>query len=343
MSVRPIDDRPLMKERPSGGARFGAAWHGFANRVGRHRLIPVLVMAVVVAAAPVLFPSGYYYRIFALVYVFALAALGLNLLMGFAGQVSLGHAGFMALGAYAVAIGPAHFGLPGWLSLILGAAFSALVGFLVGRPILRLKGHYLAVATLGFGLLLAIVFTNESDWTGGPDGMAVRRLALFGWVVRGSQTWYWVSGVLFLAGAALAYNLIDSPAGRAMRAIHDSETAASVLGIDVARTKLLVFVISAVYASVAGSSLAFFNGLVTPDVAGFLRSIELVAMVALGGMGSIVGSLVGAAVLVLLPQVLTFLHDYEHMVLGLIIMGVMIFLRGGIVPSIAAAFGGRRG
>lgn len=128
-----------------------------------------------------------------------------------------------------------------------------------------------------------------------------------------------------------------------MRAIHDSETAASVLGIDVARTKLLVFVISAVYASVAGSSLAFFNGLITPDVAGFLRSIELVAMVVLGGMGSIVGSLVGAAVLVLLPQVLTFLHDYEHMVLGLIIMGVMIFLRTGIVPSIAAAFGGRRG
>jgi len=272
MSVRPIDERPFAKERPSGGAHVGAAWRAMAERVGRHRLIPVLLMAVVIAAAPVLFPSGYYYRIFALVYVFALAALGLNLLTGFAGQVSLGHAGFMALGAYAVAIGPAHFGLPGWLSLILGAAFSALVAFLVGRPILRLKGHYLAVATLGFGLLLAIVFTNESDWTGGPDGMIVGRLVLFGWVVRGSQTWYWVSGVLFLAGAALAYNLIDSPAGRAMRAIHDSETAASVLGIDVARTKLLVFVISAVYASVAGSSLAFFNGLITPDVAGFLRS-----------------------------------------------------------------------
>ena len=343
MSVRPIDERPLVQEQPSGGARFGAAWHAAIGSVAHHRLIPVLLLAVIVAAAPLLCPSGYYYRIFALVYVFALAALGLNLLMGFAGQVSLGHAGFMGLGAYAVAIGPVHFGLPGWLSLILGAALSALVAFLVGRPILRLKGHYLAVATLGFGLLLAIVFTNESDWTGGPDGMTVPRLVLLGWAVRGSQTWYWVSGLLFLAGAALAYNLIDSPAGRAMRAIHDSETAAGVLGIDVPRTKLLVFVISAVYASVAGSSLAFFNGLITPDVAGFLRSIELVAMVVLGGMGSVVGSLVGAAVLVLLPQVLTFLHDYEHMVLGLIIMGVMIFLRSGIVPSIVAALGGRRG
>ncbi len=107
-----------------------------------------------------------------------------------------------------------------------------------------------------------------------------------------------------------------------MRAIHDSEIAARVLGVDVARKKLTVFVISAVYASVAGSYLALFNGHITPDVAGFLRSIELVAMVVLGGMGSIVGSLVGAAVLVVLPQTLTFLHEYEHLVLGLILMGV---------------------
>lgn len=338
MSVRSLDERPAAQEQPLSKARST-----FVGSLGRHRLMPVLLLAVLVALAPLLFPSGFYYRIFALVYIFALAAVGLNLLMGYAGQVSLGHAGFMGIGAYAAAIGPAHFGLPGWVSLIIGAVLSALIAFLVGRPILRLKGHYLAVATLGFGLLLAIVFTSEAEWTGGPDGMSVSRLVLFGWSVRGSETWYWVSAVLFLAGAAIAYNLIESPAGRAMRAIHDSETAAGVLGVDVSRTKLLVFVISSVYASIAGSSLAFFNGLVTPDVAGFLRSIELVAMVVLGGMGSVVGSLVGAAVLVLLPQALTFLHDYEHMVLGLIIMGVMIFLRDGIVPSIAAAFRGRRG
>ncbi len=140
--------------------------------------------------------------------------------------------------------------------------------------------------------------------------------------MRGSETWYWIAALTFLVGAALALNLIDSPTGRALRAIHDSEMAARVLGVDVARTKLAVFVISAIYASVAGSYLALFNGHITPDVAGFLRSIELVAMVVLGGMGSIVGSLVGAAVLVVLPQVLTALHEYEHMVLGLILMGV---------------------
>jgi ABC-type branched-chain amino acid transport system, permease component len=105
--------------------------------------------------------------------------------MGLAGQVSLGHAGFMGIGAYAVAIAPTHLGVPSWLSLILGAALSALVAYLVGRPILRLKGHYLAVATLGFGLLLAIIFNNEARFTGGPDGMSVPRLALLGWPCAG--------------------------------------------------------------------------------------------------------------------------------------------------------------
>jgi branched-chain amino acid transport system permease protein len=304
----------------------------------RHRLAPFAALAAIILLLPFFFPSAYYYRVAALVFVFALAGIGLNLLMGFAGQVSLGHAGFIGIGAYAVAIGPTHFGLPPWLSFLAGAALSAMVAFLVGRPILRLKGHYLAVATLGFGILLSIVFTNEANFTGGPDGMSVPRLVLFGWAARGSETWYWISAVSFLIGATLALNLIDSPTGRALRAIHDSEVAARVLGIDVARKKLMVFVVSAVYASVAGSYLALFNGHITPEVSGFLRSIELVAMVVLGGMGSIIGSLVGAAVIVVLPQALSFLHDYEHMVLGLIVMGVMIFLRDGIVPGLIRAF-----
>jgi branched-chain amino acid transport system permease protein len=307
-----------------------------------HRLVPVAAMAAIVIVLPLVFPSGYYFRVAALVFVFALAAVGLNLLMGLAGQVSLGHAGFLGIGAYAVAVGPTHLGMPSWLSFLAGAVLSALVAFVVGRPILRLKGHYLAVATLGFGLLLAIVFTNEARLTGGPDGMSVPRLVLFGWSLRGAETWYWVTAAAFLIGAALALNLIESPTGRALRAIHDSEVAARVLGVDVARCKLAVFVVSAVYASVAGSCLALLNGHITPDVAGFLRSIELVAMVVLGGMGSVAGSLVGSAVIVVLPQTLTFLHDYEHMVLGLIVMGVMIFLRAGIVPALTSALAGRR-
>jgi branched-chain amino acid transport system permease protein len=291
---------------------------------------------------PWFFPSAYYYRIGALVFIFALAVAGLNLLMGFAGQVSLGHAGFLGIGAYSVAIGPTHLGMPSWICLFAGAGLSAAVAFFVGRPILRLKGHYLAVATLGFGLLVAIVLTNEAGLTGGPDGMAVPRLTLFGWSVRGSDAWYWIAGTTFIGGFVLALNLMGSPTGRALQAIHDSEIAALVLGIDVARKKLTIFIISAVYASIAGSYLALFNGHVTPDVAGFLRSIELVAMVVLGGMGSILGSLVGAGLLVVLPQALTIFHEYEQALLGLILIVFMIFLRRGIVPSVAAVISGWR-
>lgn len=306
------------------------------------RLLPAIAIAVIVLALPYFFPSAYYYRVGALVFIYALAVVGLNLLMGFAGQVSLGHAGFLGIGAYSVGVGPVYFGLPSWLCLFIGAILSGAVAFLVGRPILRLKGHYLAVATLGFGLLVAIVLTNEAGWTGGPDGMSVPKLALFGWSVRGSDAWYWIAGVTFVGGFVLALNLMQSPTGRALQAIHDSEIAALVLGIDVARKKLAIFVISAIYASVAGSYLALFNGHITPDVAGFMRSIELVAMVVLGGMGSIVGSLVGAVVLVVLPQVLTIFHEYEQALLGLIVMVFMIFLRRGIVPSLATTFSGWR-
>jgi branched-chain amino acid transport system permease protein len=306
------------------------------------RLLPAISVVAIVIILPLFFPSAYYYRIGALVFIFGLAVVGLNLLMGFAGQVSLGHAGFLGIGAYSVAIGPVYFGAPSWLCVFAGVMLSGAIAFAVGRPILRLKGHYLAIGTLGFGLLIAIVLTNEAGWTGGPDGMSVPGLTLFGWRAHGSDAWYWISGITFVGGFVLALNLMESPTGRALQAIHDSEIAALVLGIDVARKKLTVFIISAMYASVAGSFLALFNGLVTPEIAGFLRSIELVAMVVLGGMGSIFGSLVGAAVLVVLPQVLTIFHEYEQALLGLIVMVFMIFLRQGIVPSVAAVLAGWR-
>ena len=185
----------------------------------------VIAIAALIAVLPFIMPSTFYLRIAALVFIFSIAVLGLNLLMGFAGQVSLGHAGFFGIGAYAVAIGPTHLGVPSWVSLIIGVTLAGLLAFVIGRPILRLKGHYLAVATLGMGILIAMVFTNEARWTGGPDGMPVPRLQLFDWTARGSITWYWISGVTLVIAALIAVNLIASPTGRALRAIHDSEVA----------------------------------------------------------------------------------------------------------------------
>ena len=301
-------------------------------------LLLVIGVAVVVAVLPLFLPSNFYLRVAALVFINALAVLGLNLLMGFAGQVSLGHAGFFGIGAYAVALGPIYFGLPSWASLIGGTALSGLIAFVVGRPILRLRGYYLAIATLGMGVLIAMAVSNESDLTGGPNGMEVPRLLVFGWRATGPLTWYWISGATLVIGVWVAVNLIESPTGRALRAIHDSEIAARVLGIRVGRYKLLAFVISAVYAAVAGGYFALFDGFVTPESASFLRSIEFVVMAVLGGLGSIVGSIVGAAILVILPQILTVFHEYENIMLGTIIIVFLIFLPAGIVPVLSPLF-----
>lgn len=300
----------------------------------RSRAATLLVLAVVIAFIPVIAPSSFYLRVAALVWIFALASLGLTILMGYAGQVSLGHAGFLGIGAYAVAIGPAHLGLHPLLSLVLGALLCGLVAYLVGKPILRLKGYYLAIATLGFGLIVALVLNNESSVTGGPDGMQVARLSLFGWRATGALSWYWITAGVLLLGAFLALNIDASPTGRALRALHDSEVAAAGAGIDVASKKLAAFVLGAVYAGVAGGLLAFMNGLITPDAAGFMHSIEFVAMVIVGGVGSVLGAVVGAAFLVVLPQALAGLQDYEQVILGLLIMIFMIFLPSGIVPTL---------
>lgn len=304
------------------------------GKIIKWRYTPLVSLAVILLLVPLLAPSDYYLRVAALVWVFALAALGLTVLTGFAGQVSLGQAGFMGLGAYGVAIGPAHFGIPPLPSLILSVVFAALVAFLVGKPILRLKGYYLAIATLGFGLILGLIFTSERAWTGGPDGMGVERIVLFGWRVSGAGTWYWVTGIIMLVGAWLVVNLASSPNGRALRALHDSEVAAASVGVDVAKKKLLAFVVAGAYGALAGGLLALMNGFITPDVAGFMHSIELVAMVIIGGLGSVFGAVVGAAFLIVLPQVLTAVQEYEHAVLGLLIMVFMILLPAGIVPTI---------
>ncbi len=297
----------------------------------------LLALALIIALLPLVLPNRFYYDVAILIGINAIAVVGLNLLIGYAGQISLGHAGFFGIGAYAVAVLPAELGVPSWLAFLIGIAFVALLAFVVGRPILRLKGHYLAVATLGMGILIFMVVTNESQWTGGPDGMSVARLRLLGLKVSGAQTWYWITGGALLLGVWFALNLIDSPSGRALRALHDSEVAAQVAGIDVASYKLFAFVVSAVYACIAGSISAVYTGFVTPDGAGFLHSIELVSMVVLGGMASTFGGIVGAALLTALPQFLTVFQEYEHALLGLVIMVCMIFLRRGILPSLVSA------
>ncbi len=307
----------------------------------------LLILAVLIGLTPFFFPSSFYYRVGSLIFINGLAVTGLVILIGYAGQISLGHGGFAGIGAYACALGPVHLGLHPALSALLGAALSGALAWLIGRPILRLKGYYLGVATLGFGILVAMVLANETWLTGGPDGMDVAELGLrdalkgIGIDLKNSEFWYFFTGLCLLIGAWLALNLHDSPTGRALRAVHGSEVAARTVGIDVPRLKLQAFVISAVYASVAGSLVALMNKFITPDIAGFMHSIEMVTMTVLGGAHSVLGAVLGAGILTALPQVLTVFAEYEQLLLGLIMMLVMIFLPSGLVPTIMRLIRGR--
>ena len=241
----------------------------------------------------------------------------------------------ISTGAQTSALLGSRYGWPPLAALGAATAGVALLAFVVGRPILRLHGHYLAMATLGLGIIVSIVISTEDGLTGGPDGMPVAPLAVFGLVVQGERTWYWVIGGCLLLAVWLAQNLIESPIGRALRALHTSEIAAEVAGIDSARHKLMVFVVSAVFAAVAGGLTAYYAGFITPAKASFLHSIELVTMVVFGGMASTFGAVVGAAILTVLPQVLTLLKDYEMVVFGALMMFTMIFLPRGVVPTLA--------
>jgi len=314
---------------------------GRALTLFRHRHGGLAVLALVIALLPLSLPNRYFYDVAILMGLNAIVCVGLNLLIGFAGQISLGHAGFFGLGAYASAILSTNYGWPSVVALIAAAALVGVLALALGRPILRLKGHYLAMATLGLGIIIAVVIATEERLTGGPDGMSVAPLVLFGVALQGERVWYWLVGALLLGTVWLAFNLIDSPLGRALRAIHGSEVAAEAMGIDIARAKLLIFVVSAILAALAGSLTAHYAGFITPGKVGFLHSIELVTMVVLGGMASTYGAVAGAAILTALPQLLTVFKDYESLVFGVVLMATMIFMPRGLVPTLARLMGRR--
>jgi branched-chain amino acid transport system permease protein len=298
--------------------------------------LALLGFALAMPFLPFVIDSNFFLSVAILIGLNAITCVGLNLLIGYAGQISLGHAAFFANGAYVPALLASHFGLPPLAGIALSLVSAALVALAIGRPVLTLRGHYLAMATLGFGVIVSIVINQEVSTTGGPDGMPVPSLSLFGWLPRGERQWYWLLHFTLCLVILLAQNLIRSPIGRALRALHVSEPAAQAAAIDVARYKLMVFVFSAVLASLSGSLFSFYAGFVTPDEAGFLHSVELVVMVVVGGMGSIWGAVIGAALLTALPQILAELHDYKTLAFGLVLVATAVFLRRGIVPSLHA-------
>ncbi|MGB7912018.1 MAG: branched-chain amino acid ABC transporter permease [Desulfobaccales bacterium] len=294
-----------------------------------------VLFALVVLAILVGLDNEYYFTLLNFVGIHTLLVVGLNLLVGYAGQISLGHAAFFGLGAYTSGILTATCGVNPWLALLAGLAVSGGAAFLIGVPALKLRGYYLAMATLGFGIIVSIILSQAQPLTGGPSGLSgIPPLTLAGFPLNTARRLYpliWLAVGLILA---LSANLVDSRAGRALRALNDSEAAAASLGVNTARLKLKIFVWSALYASLAGSLYAHSLNFIAPASFGFMFSIKLVAMVVLGGMASIWGSLLGAGVLTVLPEALSVFHDFEVVIFGAILMVVMIFLPRGLVRGL---------
>jgi branched-chain amino acid transport system permease protein len=296
---------------------------------------PWLIFAVGVALIRLLVANDYYFTLLNIIGINTLLVIGLNLLLGYAGQISLGHAAFFGLGAYTTGILTATCHVSPWLALPAGLVVAGAAAFLVGVPALKLKGYYLAMATLGFGIIVSIFFNQAQELTGGPSGLTgIPSLQFFGLSLDSPERMFlviWpVLGVILLLSA----NLVNSRLGRSLRALHDSEAAAQSLGVNTSRAKLLIFVWSALYAALAGSLYAHTLNFIAPTSFSFMFSIKLVTMVVVGGMASIWGSLLGAAVLTILPELLAVFHDYEIIIFGVILMVVIIFLPRGLVRGI---------
>ncbi len=327
----------------------------FVSRVWRRALVAIVALAV--AAMPLVLTgsdSRYVLKVLTFVGINAMIVLGLALLFGYAGQVSLGHAAFFGLGAYSSAWVTKTLEWPWLAGLATAVLVTALGGVLLALPSLRLKGHYLAMATLGFGEIMRIAFVEAKAVTGGPDGLSGIPYASIGsFTFDSPQLNFWlVWGAVGIA-VLLSYNIVVGRPGRSMLALHGSELGTMASGVSITGLKVRVFTLSAVLAGVAGSLYASAVGFISPSTFSLHLSVILVAMAVLGGTRSLAGPLVAAALLTLIPyadavlpglprEVMAVIQEWEADFYGLVIILVMLFLPGGVAGAMRA-IGTRRG
>ena len=303
----------------------------------RIRKLPITLFGVFIILFPYIAKVvpiiNHYTDIMVFAGIYCLITIGLSLLLGYAGQISLGHAAFYGIGAYISAILTTTYSLDPWLCMIVGMAVSGAVALLVGAPSLKLRGHYLAMATLAFGIIIYIVFNEETEWTGGPDGMGgISGLSFFGYDIMSIEGYYYLVWAFVFGAFIFTINIIQSPIGRALRAIHASEVAANAVGIHVVRYKVLVFAYSAVLASLAGSLYAHYLNFVNPSAFDLFFAIKLLIMIALGGMHNIWGAIAGAILITFLSyEWLHFFEELEVIIYGAILLLVTMFLPDGLV------------
>ncbi len=310
----------------------------------------VLGLSLVLVVVPLLIPNPEYtLSILNRAGLVAIVCIGLNLLLGYAGQISLGHAAFYAMGAYFSGMLTAPYlgvGMNPWLAMVIGMIGTALVAWVIGIPTLKLHGNYLVMATLGFNI---VVYEIIKAWkaTGQEDGLGgIPNLKLFGLVFDNEIVRFYLIYFFVVVAIIISINLVSSRVGRALRALHGSEVAAASLGINVSRYKVKVFVLSAVMASLAGSLHAHMI-MPTPGDFDIFHSVDLVMIVLIGGMGSVWGTLIGALLLTMLPNWLDVIETYKHFIFGLVLVVILVFvpqgLFVGLVQAVSRRFRSRAG
>ncbi len=298
----------------------------------RQNLAGVAVLLAAGVAGGMFISNSYHLSILIMAGNHAIAALGLFVLFGLAGQISIGHAAFYGLGAYIVSVGASRYGLPPLAGLAAGTLVPAALGWLIARPLLRLEAHYLAMGTLAFGMIAFILFGQMSGLTGGldPGIISTPSLSVFGIRLRGT----WANYHLMLAALCLTMlavlALCNSRMGRALRALRGSEIAAASLGVDVVRAKVAAFAFSAGCAGLAGALFALWQGSFNATSFGVGLSIELLVIVVVGGLVSPWGALFGALFLAILPSLIENLEQYKLLIYGTILTLVLIFLPDGL-------------
>jgi branched-chain amino acid transport system permease protein len=285
--------------------------------------------------------SGYGIRILNLAFISAIAVVGLNFAFGYAGLITLAQAGFVGCGAYATAILTTAVGLSPWLSIPLATAFSGLAAVLIGLPLLRLKGHYLALATLGFNVSFGIVATNWKSLMGGTDGISGIPALEIGSVSLGTdQRYFYVLWIALVAATWVAWRIRNSHVGLAMIAVRDDEIATATSSVGVTRIKVQAFALSAVYAGLSGALFAHMTNFIAPDDFALSHSIIYLAMLIIGGEGSIVGAIVGAIIVTFMPELMRDLGAAYMIFFGCLMLLILIFLPKGLLSLVSMV--GRR-
>lgn len=292
---------------------------------------PYLGIVTLLAAVPLAITNGYHLQVLTFIGIYAILALSLNLLNGYVGLLSIGHAAFYGIGAYASAKLTMDLGFPFPVAMLGSGVIAGFCGYLIGKPTLRLSGIYLTLATLGFHMILFLILLNWMSFTNGPMGiMDIPHPDLFGLEIDSRAKFYYLILALLLLTLASMERLVNSRFGRALISIREDELAAEASGINTTRYKIQAFVLAAAYAGIAGSFYAHFIGYISPDSFYIYESFILLAMLALGGQGNLLGPVVGAAILVLIPEVFRFLQEYRMFIYGGVLIVMMLVRREGI-------------